>query len=147
MDTNITDNRTAAATELERARAAEAQALATVAELTAKLNLLQAEQIDGSHPALVPLWNKIRRIADNAGYADYYDTLAEELGGVLRDRTYTVTLRTIVEVDVPVQVSAANEDAAETAAREQMTPSLVISALSTSGWREISMNDGHVTEQ
>ena len=146
METNITDNRTAAATELERARTAEAEALAKVAELTTKLERLQADQISGDDPRLIPLWNKVRRIADGAGYASYYDTLAEELGGVLRDRVYTVTLRTVVEVDVPVQVSAADEDAAETAAREQMAPALIMSALGASGWREMSMDDCHVTE-
>jgi hypothetical protein len=92
------------------------------------------------------LWAKVRRIADHAGYETYYDTLAEELGGVQRDRQYTVTYRVTVEVDVPVEVTAINTETAEEAARPLLTPERVATVLHGPGWRDMTVEEHDITE-
>ncbi len=145
-DITTTDNRTAAQTELARAQDAERAALAIVAAHEAELARLRNEQIEANDPRLTMLWAKVRRIADHAGYETYYDTLAEELGGVQRERQYTVTYRVTVEVDVPVQVTAINTETAEAAARPQLTPERISAILSGDGWREMTPEEHNVIE-
>lgn len=145
-DIATTDNRVAAQTELARAQEAESAALSRVATLETELARLQNDQIEASDPRLAMLWAKVRRIADHAGYATYYDTLAEELGGVQRDRQYTVTYRVTVEVDVPVEVTAINTETAEAAARPQLTPERISTILHGPGWRDMSAEEHDITE-
>lgn len=145
-DVTTTDNRVAGQTELARAQEAEQAALARVMTLESELARLQNDQIEASDPRLTMLWAKVRRIADHAGYESYYDTLAEELGGVQRDRQYTVTYRVTVEVDVPVEVSAINTETAEAAARPQLTPERIATILHGPGWREMSVEEHNVIE-
>lgn len=141
-----TDNRTAGQTELARAVEAERIALERVGTLETELTRLQNTQIEASDPRLTMLWAKVRRIADHAGYSTYYDTLAEELGGVERDREYTVTFRTTVEVDIPVTVTASNTETAEAAARPLLTAERVATVLQGTGWRDMSVDEHDVTE-
>ncbi len=145
-DIATTDNRVAGQTELARAQESERAALARVATLETELARLQNDQIEASDPRLTMLWAKVRRIADHAGYETYYDTLAEELGGVQRDRKYTVTYRVTVEVDVPVEVTAINTETAEEAARPLLTPERVATILHGPGWRDMTVEEHDVTE-
>ena len=145
-DVTTTDNRIAGQTELARAQEAEQAALARVMTLEAELARLQNDQIEAADPRLTMLWAKVRRIADHAGYESYYDTLAEELGGVQRDRQYTVTYRVTVEVDVPVEVSAINTETAEAAARPLLTPERISTILHGPGWRDMTAEDHDITE-
>ena len=145
-DVTTTDNRGAGQTELARAQEAEQAALARVMTLETELARLQNDQIEASDPRLTTLWAKVRRIADHAGYESYYDTLAEELGGVQRDRQYTVTYRVTVEVDVPVQVTATNTESAEEAARPLLTPERISTILHGPGWRDMTAEDHDITE-
>lgn len=140
------DNRGAGQAELARAQEAERAALALVAEKEAEISRLLNDPISADDPRIVPLWAKVRRIADHAGYESYYDTLAEELGGVQRDRQYTVTYRVTVEVDVPVEVSAINTETAEAAARPLLTPERIATILHGPGWREMSIEEHNVIE-
>lgn len=142
-DITITDNRTTAQSELEQARAAEAEALALVAQKEAEITRLKTEPIAADDPRIVPLWNKVRRISVGAGYASYYDTLAEEMGGVLRERSFTLTYRATVEVNVPVQVNATSEDAADQEARSLITPQQVATALTGAGWLDLKLDDDY----
>lgn len=145
-DVTTTDNRVAGQTELARAQEAEQAALARVMTLETELSRLQNDQIEASDPRLTMLWAKVRRIADHAGYESYYDTLAEELGGVQRDRQYTVTYRVTVEVDVPVQVTGTNTETAEAAARPLLTPERISTILHGPGWRDMTVEDHDITE-
>ncbi|WP_337006814.1 hypothetical protein [Microbacterium sp. LB12] len=145
-DIATTDNRVAGQTELARAQESERAALARVATLETELARLQNDQIEASDPRLTMLWAKVRRIADHAGYETYYDTLAEELGGVQRDRKYTVTYRVTVEVDVPVEVTAINTETAEEAARPLLTPERVATILHGPGWRDMTVEEHDIIE-
>ncbi|WP_270367276.1 hypothetical protein [Microbacterium algeriense] len=145
-DIATTDNRVAGQTELARAQEAERAALSRVATLETELARLQSEQIEASDPRLTMLWAKVRRIADHAGYESYYDTLAEELGGVQRERQYTVTYRVTIEVDVPVEVTAINTITAEEAARPQLTPERISTILHGPGWRDMTVQEHDITE-
>lgn len=145
-DIATTDNRVAGQTELARAQESERAALARVATLETELARLQNDQIEASDPRLTMLWAKVRRIADHAGYETYYDTLAEELGGVQRDRKYTVTYRVTVEVDVPVEVTAINTETAEEAARPMLTPERIATILHGPGWRDMTVEEHDIIE-
>jgi hypothetical protein len=145
-DIATTDNRVAGQTELARAQESERAALARVATLETELARLQNDQIEASDPRLTMLWAKVRRIADHAGYETYYDTLAEELGGIQRDRKYTVTYRVTVEVDVPVEVTAINTETAEEAARPMLTPERIATILHGPGWRDMTVEDHDIIE-
>lgn len=145
-DITTTDNRVAGQTELTRAQESERAALARVVTLEAELARLQNDQIEASDPRLTMLWAKVRRIADHAGYETYYDTLAEELGGVQRDRKYTVTYRVTVEVDVPVEVTAINTETAEEAARPLLTPERIATILHGPGWRDMTVEEHDIIE-
>ena len=145
-DIATTDNRSAGQTELARPQEAERAALAIVAQKEAELTRLRTEPIAADDPRIVPLWAKVRRIADNAGYADYYDTLAGELGGLLRDRQYTVTYRVTIELDVPVPVTATNTETAERAARALLTPERIAAVVHNPGWREMTAEEHTIYE-
>ena len=145
-DITTTDNRVAGQTELARAQEAERAALALVAEKEAEISRLRNDPISADDPRIVPLWAKVLRIADHAGYADYYDTLAEELGGVQRERQYTVTYRVTVEVEVPVAVTAINTETAESAARPLLTPERLATVLHNPGWHDMTVKEHNVIE-
>ena len=72
-----------------------------------RVKQLQARAGDienGDDPRMIGFWEKARRFAENAGFCEEYDRIAEALGGPARHIEWTGVQQMQVTIDVPVRI-------------------------------------------
>lgn len=129
-----------------RAEAAEAAALARVAELQREVERLRTEQItDGNDPRLVDFWEKGGRIADAAGFCDEYDRIVDSVGGVVRERSWEVCMDVTVTLTLHQSVTARGESDAAEYAQGEVDQQMIADHIRLNGWDDITFDDWTAT--
>ena len=145
----VRDNRSVTLGELGRAEAARAEAVTRATELEARNARLEAEvqqlrfeQItDGADSRLVAFWERAGEIADEEGFCNEYDRLAESFNGVPRERDFEVRLDVTVTLTVYKSVTARDSDSAGSIASDEIDSDDVIEAIRSRGTDGIDVDD------
>jgi hypothetical protein len=80
------------------------------ATLRLMVGTLQNEQVKADDPRLSDFWELAHRFANNAGYCEVFDRIADELGGPRRQKTYTVRHSATVSMTVEFETEQTVSD-------------------------------------